>query len=71
MAIRNRIEEVLPIAHPASAEAIELPERQISIFLFSTDYPYPILVDRAMRQAKGLEKTLVFVFFFFNEFSQP
>ena len=64
VALRNRIEEVLPIAHAEAHNVVALADRHVTIFLFSTNYPYPILVDKWM-QAKGLE---IFGGFFFFSF---
>jgi hypothetical protein len=52
MSVRSKILDVLPLSSVGS-ESMELTDREISVFLFSTNYPYPVLVDRTL-QAKGM-----------------
>jgi hypothetical protein len=46
------------LPRPAPAGAVLLNERHISVFLFSTSYPYPVMVDRYF-QAKALGDVVV------------
>ncbi len=53
--LRSKLQD-LPAAAPAGA--ILLNERHISVFLFSTSFPYPVMVDRYF-QAKALGDVVV------------
>ena len=53
--LRSKLQD-LPA--PAPASAILLNERHISVFLFSTSFPYPVMVDRYY-QAKALGDVVI------------